>query len=74
MDNSYHVLLIFKVAYRMSKSALNSFGKSCSVDLAKYHILVTTFCPGWVKTDMGGANGKLEVRDVKNSNDLLGIY
>uniref|UniRef100_A0A1I7U282 NAD(P)-binding protein n=1 Tax=Caenorhabditis tropicalis TaxID=1561998 RepID=A0A1I7U282_9PELO len=52
------------VAYRMSKSALNSFAKSCSIDLAKYHILVTSFCPGWVKTDMGGQNALLEIDDA----------
>ncbi|CAB02087.1 DeHydrogenases, Short chain [Caenorhabditis elegans] len=52
------------VAYRMSKSALNSFAKSCSIDLAKYHILVTSFCPGWVKTGMGGANAMLEIEDA----------
>ncbi|CAB3406617.1 unnamed protein product [Caenorhabditis bovis] len=52
------------VAYRMSKSALNSFAKSCSIDLAKYHILVTSFCPGWVQTDMGGANALLTVADA----------
>ncbi|CCD74373.1 DeHydrogenases, Short chain [Caenorhabditis elegans] len=52
------------IAYRMSKSALNSFSKSCSVELAKYHILVTAMCPGWVKTDMGGENGWEEVDDA----------
>ncbi|UMM31560.1 hypothetical protein L5515_005708 [Caenorhabditis briggsae] len=52
------------VAYRMSKSALNSFMKSASIDLAKYHILITSFCPGWVKTDMGGQNALYEVSDA----------
>ncbi|CAD6192791.1 unnamed protein product [Caenorhabditis auriculariae] len=49
------------VAYRMSKSALNSFAKSCSIDLKPLHILVTSFCPGWVQTDMGGKNALLTV-------------
>uniref|UniRef100_A0A8R1DJ74 Uncharacterized protein n=1 Tax=Caenorhabditis japonica TaxID=281687 RepID=A0A8R1DJ74_CAEJA len=55
------------VAYRMSKSALNSFAKSCSIELAKYHILITSFCPGWVKTDMGGANAQLEIEDATST-------
>ncbi|MCC6138384.1 MAG: SDR family oxidoreductase [Bdellovibrionaceae bacterium] len=40
-------------AYRMSKTALNMFTKSFSVDFPK----IKTFCmhPGWVQTDMGGA-------------------
>lgn len=39
-------------AYRMSKTALNMFTKSFSVDYPK----IKTFCmhPGWVQTDMGG--------------------
>ncbi|CAI2354927.1 unnamed protein product [Caenorhabditis sp. 36 PRJEB53466] len=55
------------VAYRMSKSALNSFAKSCSIDLAKYNILVTSFCPGWVKTDMGGQNALLELDEATDT-------
>lgn len=41
-------------AYRMSKTALNMFTKSFSVDYPK----IKTFCmhPGWVQTDMGGRN------------------
>lgn len=40
-------------AYRMSKTAVNMFTKSFSVDFPK----IKTFCmhPGWVQTDMGGA-------------------
>lgn len=41
-------------AYRMSKTALNMFTKSFSVDYPN----IKTFCmhPGWVQTDMGGSN------------------
>lgn len=40
-------------AYRMSKTALNMFTKSLSIDFPK----IKTFCmhPGWVQTEMGGS-------------------
>lgn len=41
-------------AYRMSKTALNMFTKSFSVDYP--HIKTLCLHPGWVQTDMGGAN------------------
>jgi len=43
--------------YRMSKTALNMFTKSFSVDYPK----IKTFCmhPGWVQTDMGGSNASI---------------
>ncbi|EFP07679.1 hypothetical protein CRE_26431 [Caenorhabditis remanei] len=50
-------------AYRMSKSALNSFSRQSFMELSKYHILVTSFCPGWVRTDMGGENADLDVNE-----------
>ncbi|VDL61864.1 unnamed protein product [Nippostrongylus brasiliensis] len=47
------------LAYIVSKSALNSAMKTIAIDLKPEHILVTNFCPGWVKTDMGGMNAHL---------------
>ncbi|WKY08562.1 hypothetical protein Q1695_007800 [Nippostrongylus brasiliensis] len=47
------------LAYRLTKSALNSAMKTIAIDLQPEHILVTNFCPGWVKTDMGGMNAHL---------------
>jgi NAD(P)-dependent dehydrogenase (short-subunit alcohol dehydrogenase family) len=41
-------------AYRMSKSALNMFNQSFTVDFPK--IISMVMHPGWVKTEMGGAN------------------
>ena len=35
--------------------------KSLSVDLKKDGILATVVHPGWVKTDLGGANAELTV-------------
>jgi NAD(P)-dependent dehydrogenase (short-subunit alcohol dehydrogenase family) len=42
--------------YRSSKAALNMVAKSLSIDLAGRGITVVSFHPGWVQTDMGGAN------------------
>jgi len=44
-------------AYRMSKTAVNMFTKSFSVDFPK----IKTLCvhPGWVQTDMGGAGAAI---------------
>ncbi|KAJ8299799.1 hypothetical protein KUTeg_023859 [Tegillarca granosa] len=45
--------------YRTSKAALNMVTKNLSVDLRNDGILVTSIHPGWVQTDMGGANADL---------------
>ncbi|XP_011311995.1 uncharacterized oxidoreductase C663.06c [Fopius arisanus] len=47
--------------YRCSKTALNAATKSMSIDLLDDGILVACMHPGWVKTDMGGANAPLDV-------------
>ncbi|EYC27150.1 hypothetical protein Y032_0009g549 [Ancylostoma ceylanicum] len=49
------------LAYRISKSALNSLMKTMSIDLEGDHILIAMFCPGWVVTDMGGQNAQITV-------------
>ncbi len=46
--------------YRMSKAAVNSAGKSLSVDLKPQGIAVAILHPGWVKTDMTDHNGLIE--------------
>ena len=42
-------------AYRVSKTALNALTRTLAAELAGSGILVNSMCPGWVKTDMGGA-------------------
>ncbi len=42
-------------SYRISKSALNSVTKLFAAELKGKNVLVNAVCPGWVKTDMGGA-------------------
>jgi NAD(P)-dependent dehydrogenase (short-subunit alcohol dehydrogenase family) len=43
-------------AYRISKTALNSFTRTLAAELSDTAILVNSMCPGWVKSDMGGPN------------------
>lgn len=43
-------------AYRISKTALNAVTRIFANELTGTNILVNSVCPGWVKTDMGGAN------------------
>ncbi|BBD61930.1 short-chain dehydrogenase/reductase SDR [Nostoc sp. HK-01] len=42
--------------YRISKTALNAVTRIFASELIGSNILVNSVCPGWVKTDMGGAN------------------
>ncbi len=46
-------------AYRTSKAALNMAMASLSKDLAARGIIVAVFCPGWVKTEMGGPQAEI---------------
>lgn len=48
-------------AYRSSKAALNKVMKGLAVDLEPFGVLVCPIHPGWVKTDMGGANAAITV-------------
>jgi NAD(P)-dependent dehydrogenase (short-subunit alcohol dehydrogenase family) len=43
-------------AYRVSKAALNAYTKSLAAALQDESILVNAICPGWVASDMGGAD------------------
>ena len=60
IDDNYSGRFYF---YRSSKSALNSAAKSLSIDWKKDGISIFILHPGWVKTDMGGSNAKLEISD-----------
>jgi NAD(P)-dependent dehydrogenase (short-subunit alcohol dehydrogenase family) len=42
-------------AYRSSKAALNALPRVLAAELAGTHVLVNSVDPGWVRTDMGGA-------------------
>lgn len=43
-------------SYRVSKAALNALTLVLAAELKPSGVGVVSFCPGWVATDMGGAN------------------
>ncbi|MCU0759810.1 MAG: SDR family oxidoreductase [Steroidobacteraceae bacterium] len=47
-------------AYRTSKAALNMLMQNLAPDLAPRGIVTAAFCPGWIKTRMGGPRAPLE--------------
>ena len=49
--------------YRSSKAALNALNKCLAIDLAGKDIIAIVVSPGWVRTDMGGANAHLDPVD-----------
>ena len=51
------------IAYRISKTSLNTLTVVLSKELKSKKIKVNTICPGWVKTDMGGQNATLTIEE-----------
>ncbi len=47
-------------AYRTSKAALNMLMQNLAPDLAPRGIVTAAFCPGWIRTRMGGPNAPLD--------------
>ncbi len=47
-------------AYRTSKAALNMLMRNLGRDLAGRGIVTAAFCPGWIRTRMGGVHAPLE--------------
>ena len=63
------------LAYRVSKTALNMATHTIAVDLIKKGILTVPLHPGWVQTDMGGAEAPLTIDEAVGSivNTLEGL-
>lgn len=72
--------------YRSTKAALNAVMVSAAHDLKSSGISVVILHPGWVRTDMGGANGEINVQQsaerlrsilasvtIENSGDFYDI-
>ncbi len=58
-------------AYNASKAAVNMFTANLAAELRETNIKVNAADPGWVKTDMGGADAALEVTEgAKTSVEL----
>ena len=49
--------------YRASKAAVNNVMVSVSEDLKSKKITVSSFHPGWVRTDMGGPNATISAEE-----------
>ncbi len=50
-------------AYQVTKAALNAMTRTLAAELRSAHILVNSVCPGWVATDMGGAEAPRNVAE-----------
>ncbi|MCX7898689.1 MAG: SDR family oxidoreductase [Methylocystis sp.] len=53
----------FNVAYRASKAGLNKIAQCLAEDLKPAGVAVVALHPGWVRTDMGGKDAPLDVKD-----------
>ena len=50
-------------AYNASKTALNAYTIHLALELKDTNIKVNSGHPGWVKTELGGPNAPMEVKD-----------
>ena len=48
-----------RIAYRASKAALNKITQALATDLKQEGITCISMHPGWVQTDMGGAEADI---------------
>lgn len=55
-----------RISYRASKAAVNKVMQGLATDLYPDGIAVVLVDPGWVQTDMGGAEAELDPKEVAN--------
>ncbi len=53
----------YALAYRVSKAGLNALTRLLAAELRPRGVLVNAVCPGWVRTEMGGAGATREVEE-----------
>lgn len=53
----------FNIAYRASKAGLNKIAQGLAADLKADGVAVIAMHPGWVRTEMGGPDAPLDVKD-----------
>lgn len=58
-------------AYRISKAALNMVGKGVANDLRQRGVIAVLLHPGWVRTRMGGAGGKISAEECVAAQQRL---
>jgi NAD(P)-dependent dehydrogenase (short-subunit alcohol dehydrogenase family) len=51
----------YSAAYSISKTALNAVTRQFAASLKSKGIAVNSVCPGWVKTELGGASAPREI-------------
>jgi NAD(P)-dependent dehydrogenase (short-subunit alcohol dehydrogenase family) len=51
------------LAYRVSKAALNAVTKVFAAEANGKDVLINSVCPGWVRTDMGGAQAERSIEE-----------
>ncbi len=54
----------FAPAYRLSKTALNSYTRSLAADLRPRGVMVDCMHPGWVKTALGGPQAEIDPEEA----------
>lgn len=52
-----------RVAYRMSKTALNALTRTAAAECDSGDIKINAMCPGWVRTNMGGPEATRSVEE-----------
>jgi len=65
------IALAKPLAYNASKSALNAFTVHLADELRGSKIKVNSAHPGWVKTELGGANAPMEIADSAKTSVTL---